>query len=174
MKTFAEIQAEFNDRLPWMTRMARACFSSLAAAAKEEAIQNTLALCWLRWTQLYAAGRSDVDVKNVLWFSVQQTKAGRQPHDQGRKHDALDHTEGPNVYVVASRNDSIPDVVQTSVDFESFTQSRLSSRDREVLQDILFSDLSNQEIARKWALTSGRVSQLRREIVTEYRKYVGD
>jgi hypothetical protein len=79
MTTFETHRDAFASHVAELSRMAASQFRHLDPDAKEEAVQNTVALAWQSFRALILKGRGAEPgiLKNVLWYSVKQTKVGR-------------------------------------------------------------------------------------------------
>ena len=153
------LQESFVSEMPKMERMAKGHFSHLDADAKEEAVQNTLGLCWKAACQLLDRGRQDVSLGNVLWYSVKQTKSGRMPQGCPNAKDALDQRgrrvefEEPDLNHYIGKSTPVPDAVVFRVDVPQFMETR-SERQNRMANDFMAGD-STAEVAEKQRRDSG-------------------
>src|SRR5947209_17548829 len=95
MTSFESHRESFAGQVAELRRMAAAQFLYLDPEAREEAVQNTLALAWKSFRALILKGRAGEDgiLKNVLWFSIRQTKVGRtlRPRGDTKPRDVFDN-----------------------------------------------------------------------------------
>jgi len=69
----------------------------------------------------------------------------------------------------ATRTAPVPDIVTFRVDFADWLAS-LSRRKRRITETLALGHRT-QDVARRFHLSSGRVSQLRRELATSWREF---
>jgi DNA-binding NarL/FixJ family response regulator len=74
--------------------------------------------------------------------------------------------------VVDTRNAPVPSVVAFRVDFRNWLRS-LSPRDRRIAKYLSLGNRT-QDVARKFSVSAGRVSQLRRELAKSWGAFVGE
>src|SRR5438105_13931643 len=86
MPTITDLQTRFESRLPEIESLAASRFASLKPEAKQEAVQNTVALCWRYYVNLASKGkheREDV-FKGMIWWACKLTRIGRQGGGRGK------------------------------------------------------------------------------------------
>jgi hypothetical protein len=66
----------------------------------------------------------------------------------------------------------VPDQVSFRLDFPAWLKKR-SERDRLVVQDLMAGERTT-DLAGKYGLTAGRISQLRRDFLEDWRRFTGD
>jgi hypothetical protein len=166
----------FTRLLPELDRMALAHFRGLDPEAKEEAVQNTRALAWKYWLRLIQQGRAEGEglLRNVWWYCVKQTRVGRtitrgDGHRGKGRQDVYDQPDAVvldrldmNFYI--SDTNPIPDIVAFRMDLPRFLGT-LTGRQREMAMD-LASGERTAEVARKYGVTPGAVSQFRTRFKT--------
>ncbi|HZZ77032.1 MAG TPA: hypothetical protein VFE62_00855 [Gemmataceae bacterium] len=170
MTTFEALRAAFATLVPELTRMAAAAFRHLDPEAREENVQNTLALCWHAYRSLIEQGRGDEPglVKSVLWYSIKQTKAGRSvPTGEFTKPKCF-FNHAKNCRVLLQRIDlrlfvadetPVPDQVSFCLDVPHFLAT-LNDRQRRMADDLM-SGMSTNECAAKFGVSAAAVSQFR-------------
>lgn len=171
MQTFETCKDTFTCLLPELTRMAKAAFRDLRPEAREEAVQNTLALTWKSYHALIEQGRADEPgiFKSVLWYSIKQTRAGRsmpgtgeaeKPRDvyrnaqRGRvrfEHVDLRHFVGDDT--------PVPDAVSFRIDVPAFFAT-LNDRQQRMAEDLMTGETTSA-VAGQFGVTPGAVSQFR-------------
>src|SRR3954451_18370433 len=89
--------AAFETRIDSIVRLAGHHFRQLAPEAREEAIQNTLALCWKFFLRLVEQGKADQEnvVSQMIGFAIKHTKMGRSivGTDHKRPKDVIDYAK---------------------------------------------------------------------------------
>jgi hypothetical protein len=170
MSNFNTLRDTFTCLLPDLTSMAAAAFRYLDPEAREEAVQNTLALTWHAFIALIEKGRGDEPgiIKSVLWFSIKQTRAGRTVPSGGesKPKDAFTYSKKGRVrfekidlrYFV-SDDTPVPEVVSFNVDVPAFFET-LNDRQRRMAEDLMAGE-STSAVAAKYKVTPGAVSQFR-------------
>ena len=95
MTNFEKYKATFAQLLPELECMAASCFQHLAAEARNEAIQNTIALAWKSYHGLIQQGRGNERgiIQSVLWYSVRQTRSGRKVQGDSRSTDIFKYAK---------------------------------------------------------------------------------
>ena len=92
MSSLTVLQDRFVQHIPAMQKAARLRFLAYPPEARQEAIQNTLALAWKFFHSLFCKGRAEE--ANVLhacfWYAVKQTRVGRRIDSMRRAKDAVD------------------------------------------------------------------------------------
>ncbi len=183
MPSFETLRAAFTALLPELERMAGAQFRHLDPDAREEAVQNTLALAWHSYLSLIRQGRGDDPalIRSVLWYSVKQTKAGRAlpTGDAAKPKDVFVYAKRgcaafERVDLRAFVNDQtpIPDAVSFRVDFPAFLAT-LGDRQREITLDLM-DGMGTGECAARHGVTPARISQTRALIAEKYAEFVAN
>jgi len=150
--------------------MAAAAFRDLDPEAKEEAVQNTLALAWKSFRALILQGRAGEAgiLRSVLWYSIRQTRVGRMLR-------ASDNTKHKDVFVNAKRgrvkfirselnhfvsdDTPIPDAVSFRMDVPTFLAT-LTDRQHRMAEDLMTGETTST-VAEVYGVTPGAVSQFR-------------
>ena len=170
MSNFNTFRDTFTCLLPDLTSMAAAAFRYLDPEAREEAVQNALALTWHAFHSLIEKGRGEGEgiIKSCLWFSIKQTRAGRTVPSGGesKPKDAFTYAKKGRVrferidlrYFV-SDDTPVPEVVSFNVDVPAFFET-LNDRQRHMAEDLM-AGMTTGECASKYRVTAGAVSQFR-------------
>jgi len=170
MKSFEKLRNTFANLVPEMTRIANAAFHDLEPDAREEAVQNTLALTWKSYHTLIQQGRgSDTGIiRSVLWYSIRRTKVGRTMLGTGDKipRCVFDYAmksrvkfEKIDVRHFVSDTTPIPDAVSFRIDVPDFL-STLSHRQQRMAQELIAGETTSA-VAAMLKVTPGAVSQFR-------------
>lgn len=175
----ASLALSFTSELPNLERLAQFCFRHLKPEAREEAVQNTIALAWKALARLTERGlANDPDrLRHVLHFAVKQTKAGRMPQGQIKERDAFQLSRsqngsslGINLDGFVSHNTPIPERVAFRLDTVAFLAT-LSDRQRAIAGDLMEGQTTG-EVARQHGVTSGAISQFRRRFRQQYEAFI--
>ncbi len=178
--------------LPAILRHARFAFARLKPEARAEAVQEVVANACQAYARLVELGRTDIAYATALArYGVRQTRDNRKvggrlnirdvlsKYCQSRKHlfverlDKFDPAE--NVWeeiLVEDKHCGPAQVAASRIDFDSWLKS-LPVRHRRIAQ---YLSLGNRtaDAARKFKVSAGRVSQLRKELAQNWRRFIGD
>ena len=167
-------------------------FRKLDGDAREEAIQECLANAAVAYARLAERGKEDIAYANPLaTFAVKQFHDGRRvgrrlnirdvssEHCQRRKDvrfTRLDHFDSGSgewkELVVEDRRATPADVAATKIDFQEWLRT-LPKRDRRVAMRLATGETTGG-VAKLFAITSARVSQLRRELYEGWQAFQGE
>ncbi|MBN9519453.1 hypothetical protein J0H58_13175 [bacterium] len=181
MTAFEAHRARFAALVTDLTKMAHAQFRDLAPEARDEAVQNTLALTWHGYVGLIRQGRGDEPgiVQSVLWYAAKQTRAGRTvPSGEGtRPKDFYAHAkrgrlrlEYIELHEFVSDTTPVPEAVSFRLDFPVFLGA-LTARQRAVALDLM-DGMGTGECAAKHGVTAAAISQTRTRITPYNRSSV--
>ena len=170
MNSFETLRALFTTLIPELTRMAAAAFRHLDQEAREENVQNSLALTWHAYHALTERGRGDEPslIKSILWYSIKQTKAGRSvPTGEFTKPKCVfNYAEKGRVTLqridlrlFVADETPVPDQVRFCLDVPDFL-STLNDRQRRMADDLM-TGMATNECADKFGVTAAAVSQFR-------------
>jgi len=180
------------DVLPAVRRYALLAFRDLDPEAKAEAVQNSICNACAAVARLAELGKLDLVYPSVLArFAVAQTRDGRKlgghlncndiasHYCRRRKNltvERLDRYDGDEQCwleaVIEDPRTPVFEQVQFRCDFPDWLAS-LSRRDRRIAEALSVGH-STSQVARRFNVSEGRVSQLRRELATSWREFVGD
>ena len=183
---------KFLAMLPTISTYAQISFSSLTPEAKEELVQEVICNCLVAFVRLIQLGKGDLAYAGVLArYAVAQVKQGRQvgsrftisdvmsrfcQHRKGFSLERLDtfclEAEEWIEVIVVDRQTSVPDQVAFRIDVPQWLAT-LTQRARTIATD-LATGWTTSEVARKYHLSDGRVSQIRRELFESWQKFHGD
>src|SRR3954451_19947127 len=87
MTSLRNLQSQFESRLDEIKGLASPHFARLNPEARDEALQNTLGLCWGFWLRLVQQGKAGDEAvfKSMVWYAVKHTKMGRLPQENGSR-----------------------------------------------------------------------------------------
>jgi hypothetical protein len=183
---------QFLALLPQIVQHAKFAFRHLRGEARQDAIQETIANALVAFVALVRRGKMSIAYPTVLArYAVAQIKDGRRvgnalnchevlsPYAQRLKHfqvDRLDHFDPEDQkwceVLVEDRHAGPDEIARTRIDFSDWLDS-LKRRDRRVAE-FLANGETTTAAARKFRVSAGRISQLRRELAANYRAFVGD
>lgn len=175
-------QQSFLQLLPQIERHLRFAFRGLRSEEREEAVQEGIATCLQALVRLYQRGCEHKALASSLArFAARHVICGRQVACRLNVHDPLSRhaqrTKGIKVErldrfdrdtaawvnaLVDTRHAPIPDQVALRIDVPSWLKT-LSRQRRKIAKDLAIGS-STGEVARKYRLSSGRISQIRQEL----------
>ena len=179
--------------LPTIIRVAKRAFRSYPPEAKQEAVQNVVANTCAAVAGLAKRGKLDLAYPTVLAkFGIRQTLDHRKTGSSLNIKDVLSKYCQEHKGVVVeridrfndledcweeavvqdTRNAPVPEVVAFRVDFRNWLKS-LHPRDRKVARYLSLGHRT-ADAARKFKVSAGRISQLRRELAQSWGRFVGD
>ena len=186
-------QAGFLAILPVVRTHARIQFRKLRPQRREEAIQEAIASACVSYQILAAQGRlHDAHPSTIATYAVRHVRDGRHVggHQDGVR-DALSPKaswrqghqvmslppsgagcDGWKQLVTACRKASIPDLAAFRIDFGRWLRT-LGKRDRKIISALVSGERAYQ-VAGRFGITQGRVSQLRRRYERDWRIFQGE
>ena len=185
-------QQRFVALLPVIVNYVRPAFRELGPEAKAEAVQEAVANACVAYARLVEQGRESLAFATVLArYAVAQVRAGRQvggrlnaqdissQYCQQRKRirlgrlDRFDPQENCwQETIVEDHRTPVADQVWFRIDFPAWLKT-LSRRDRKVAQ-CLAAGHSTGDVARRFGISSARISQLRRELYESWQEFHGE
>jgi hypothetical protein len=180
------------DLLPDIRRQVRFAFRRLSSERREEAIQEALANAMVAYRRLAELGKTDLAFASPLArYAVRQVCSGRQiacPLNSGeilssyaqrkggftvsRLH-RPDETAGTwKELLVEDRNCTPAELAASRLDFDAWWR-RLPRRKRRIAAELAAGSTTGQT-ARRFRLSAGRISQLRREFAQNWREFTGE
>jgi hypothetical protein len=185
-------QEQFVTMLPEIERLLKVAFRTIPPAGRADACEEGLFHCIWSYFQLYEQGRAEAaTASSLVWYAMLQVRRGRVAgcRSNGREvmsryaqighgfkvvplqnHDPDDDTWVNDV--VESRNASVLDQIAIRMDFRSWLGS-LGRRTRRIAMD-LARGFSTSEVAGKYRVSAGRISQIRRELRNGWYQFQGE
>ena len=182
-------QERFLEMLPELQRLLKVAFRNIPSEGRTDACEEGLFHCIWSYFQLYEQGRAEAaTASSLVWYAMLQVRRGRVAGCRlnGREvmsryaqighgfkvvplqnHDPDDDTWVNDV--VESRNASVLDQIAIRMDFRSWLES-LGRRSRRIAMD-LARGFSTSEVASKYRVSAGRISQIRRELENAWREF---
>ena len=191
--SLTKVKAVYAKMLPSIKRHARIAFRYLDPEARQEAVQNVLCNTWEALVRLARRGKLDQAFPTVLAnFAEKQTRDHRITgghlnikdilsklcqEEKGVKVERIDRFNEKDgcweeAVVQDTRNAPVPEIVAFRVDFADWLKS-LKRRDRRIAEFLSLGHRTSTA-ARKFGVSAGRISQLRRELAENWKKFVGD
>ena len=169
-------QNAFVEMLPEIKRRLRIAFCRLAAEAREDAIAEGIAHCLLAYVRLHEQGRTQVATASSLaWYSSRRIRHGRPAVGRMNSKEPLSRcAKGGSGNRFARQNGewidtlaedkraSVPDQVAAKLDVRAWFAT-LTKRTKAIARDLAYG-CSTSEVARKYGVTAGRISQVRRSL----------
>jgi hypothetical protein len=188
-------QADFLRVLPTIECHAKYRFRCLPGCHREEAIQETIALAVASYRNLNARNRlCDAHPGTIAEYAIKRAAAGR--HAGGRQettrdamspvalrrrgavlesYEASDCERDEDAWrclITVNRKTDIPSLACFRIDFAEWLRS-LRDRDRRIIA-AMANGAGTAEVANRFQLTPGRVSQLRRKYKHLWRTFQGE
>ena len=187
-----EWQAAFLQMLPAIQASAAYAFRYLESEEREEAIQDVTVGTMIAYRRLAASGRIHLAYPSALArFGITQYFSGRH---SGRRHNVrdvsstyaqrkkrfrlerLDHydfkQQSWREVLLEDRRASPADIASARIDFQDWLAT-LSDRLRKIA-NVLATGESTSAVANMFQISSGRVSQIRRELERSWRIFQGE
>jgi hypothetical protein len=184
--------AGFLKLLPRITRYARVAFAKLPAERREDLVEEAVANAMVAYVRLFERGKTEVAFASVLArFAIAQIRDGRRVgnrlnildvsarYAQARKQivlERLDHYDRNEAAwieaVVEDHHTPIADQVAFRLDFPRWLRT-FNQRDRRIAEQ-LAAGHNTGDVARRFHLSPGRVSQKRREYALSWQRFHGE
>ncbi len=185
--------AQFEAMLPTVCRYANRAFRHLNPEARQEEVQEVICHVCRAIARLAELNQLDRAFPTVLTrFAIKQVKAGRRVgcslniHDVSSKHcqlrkkvavqrlDLFNRSENAwrEAVIVDTRAAPVPETVAFRCDFADWL-AQLKRRDRRLAEALAVGNRT-QEVAKRFHLSDGRVSQLRNELAQSWHAFVED
>ena len=190
-RPFADSHDRFLSMLPLMRAQARFAFRSLAPHERGEAIQDVLALAFVMFSHLVRAGREHrAYATPLVQFAIRQYRVGRRVGVPNNINDVtseqaqiarafklkrLDHYEADadewREILIEDRKAGPAETAAARIDTAGWFRS-LPRRLRAIAR-LLATGETTGAVARKFRVTAGCVSQLRRELAESWDAFHG-
>jgi hypothetical protein len=160
---------------------------------KQDAISEMVALCWKWHLRLAAKGRDACEYPTALAsYAARAVRCGRKLAGMDKAKDAMSplaqqqygfcvsalpdgsslHGNAFDLALIDNRVSPVPDQVSFRVDFRGWLATR-TDRDRRIIHDMMLNERT-LDLADKYGISPGRVSQLRRQYMEDWFKFCGD
>jgi hypothetical protein len=184
--------AGFLSLLPDIRRQLRFAFRHLHAEARQDAEQEALANALAAYLRLYELGKTDLAYASPLArYAARQVGAGRQVacslnawevlslHAQRKRGFKVASLQQPDAsedswreMLVEDPRSTPADLAASRLDFDAWLK-RLPQQKRRIAS-MLAAGETTRQTARRFQLTAGRISQLRRELAENWRTFQGE
>jgi len=190
----SHLQASFLKVLPRIEQQARFAMRHYRCATdREDAVQEAVAVAWAWFVRLVQRGKNPTDfVSTLACFAALQVRCGRRLCGTEASQDALSPTaryrKGFSVELLGQpkplhaemweealhdNTRSAPDqAAMFRIDFPNWLGT-LGDRNRKIVADLLLGERTSS-VAGKYAISSGRVAQLRREFHRRWHEFHGE
>ncbi|MBA4192818.1 MAG: hypothetical protein C0467_33055 [Planctomycetaceae bacterium] len=181
-------QAAFVDALTRILRIARFRFRHLRCSdSREDAICETVALCWIWYISLVRKGRKPAEFIGALArYGVRAVSSGRRACGQERANDVLSRrcqqrrqlcvSSLPRVHILHENvledalcdntQTPVPDQVQFRCDFTAW-EHRLPVARQRLVKGLALGHRT-KDLAAEFGLSEARISQLRKKFSADY------
>ncbi len=179
--------------LPAIRQHAQISFRHFRPDRREDCVEEAICNACCAVARLAELGKLDLAYPTVLArYAVAQVRDGRRvgcklnvrdvlsAYCQRRKNivverlDRFDEEEHQwkEAVVQDTRSAPVPDIVSFRVDFADWL-SNLSRRDRRIAESLALGNRTS-DVAKRFDVSAGRISQLRRELAASWRQFVGE
>lgn len=184
-------QAGFLNMLPAIRQQLRFAFRDLEAEEREEAVAEATASAAIVYARLFQLGKIDVAYPSALArFAAAQYRSGRRVGSRLNVNDVMscyaqrrrglrverldkfDVEQGWKEVFVEDRSCTPAELAASRMDFDDWLGGLSTKRRR--IAATLASGESTLAAARKFRLSPGRISQLRRELDEDWRAFNGE
>jgi DNA-directed RNA polymerase specialized sigma24 family protein len=169
---------------PIVERHARVVFRNLRRRPDDlaEAIADCVAHAWEGYLSLIRRGKQPWAFPTMLaTFAAQRTKVGRKVGKEMNAKDVynaayagrtrLEHPDGPSWHELMADDmqTPVPDQVAFRIDFPAWLDT-LAERQRDIAEMLLAGCMAG-DVAKRFGLSNGRVTQIRQELIAEWERY---
>ena len=178
--------------LPRISHYARFAFRGLDPEAKHEAVQSVVASALAAYVRLVQLGKADIAYATPLaMYAIRQYRDGRRlgsrlnvrdvssPYAQKMKGiclqrlDQYDSTEDQWKEILLEDRHCGPfDIVRTKLDFAAWLRS-LPVKLRRIAKTLANGERTH-DVAHKFGVSDGRISQIRAELSASCRRFIGN
>jgi hypothetical protein len=178
--------------LPQIRRRAFAAFRSQRCESREELIQEVVANSYRAWVLLVRRGKESVIYPTPLaQYAIRQVRDGRRVggHQSAQdimsasasklhgfkvvRFDQRDQQTGIwNEQLVEDRRSGPAATAAARLDLRQWL-NQLSKRNRRIARDLAFGETTG-EVTKKFKLSAGRISQLRRQLRAQWEQFQGE
>ena len=189
--TTATAEILVKEILPILSRTVPRTVNPTDSEDSEELVQDTIATAAEMLQSLEKAGRK-IPARSVAFYSIQRAKSGRRAYQSGasdplspvfrtRNTSAIVPIDAPISSAgegsrtmqdfIASGIEDPSETALRRIDWESFLGT-LASRERQILSCIA-DGWRNMDIAKRFNVTPARITQLKREIASRIKQFMG-
>jgi len=185
-------QDRFLAMLPWIETLARRAARQLPPRLRAEFVADVVAKAWAAFARLVETDRGATAYATPLArFAIAHVRAGRYVGARQNSEDVMcpraqrlrglcvvqiEETDGRHAIwrdaVVEDYSTPPDEAAAFRIDFPAFL-SLLPSRERRISEELAMGH-TTQDVARKFGVSSGRISQLRRELQRAWDAFHGE
>jgi hypothetical protein len=179
-------QSTFTAMLPEIEQKLRLAFCRLDPESRDDAIEEGIVHSLLAFVRLHEQCREEIATPSSLaWYSSRQVKRGRPAAGRMNGKDPLSRyaqignriqiERQPRNWIdaiVQDRRAAVADQVAAKMDVAAWFAT-LTKRMKEIAKDLAFG-CSTSEVAKKYGVTPGRISQLRRVLAGSWAAFQGE
>lgn len=178
--------------MPTIERQANRAFRLLTTSEREELIAEVIANAYCAYQRLAERGKADLAYASPLaGYAIKQVRSGRRvgtalnandvtsPHSQRVKAlkveqlDAIEEADGRwQAIVVEDKTAGPADIAAIRMDFAAWLKS-LTPRLRRIAKTLATGE-TTKDVARRFGVSQGRVSQIRRELQHAWLLFQGE
>jgi hypothetical protein len=181
----------FEELLPLIEKQARVAFRHSPSCEREELIAEVVANCYVAYVRLIERGLGNAIFATPLaLYAIKQFHAGRrvgtklnvrdvsssycqrQKRVRLQRLDRRDSTGGWKEVLVEDRHAGPAEVAASRIDFAAWLRT-LTSKQRRIAKTLATGE-STRVTARKFRVSAGRVSQMRRELHDAWLSFQGE
>lgn len=179
----------FLELLPQIKRQASRAFRNHQPTEREELVQEVIANAYVAFTRLVELGKQELAYATPLaMYAVRHVRSGRRVGTRVNKRDVLspanrcvtveplqrfDHGDGEwQEILVEDRHTGPAETAAARLDVANWYRKLPMTKQR--VARVLASGESTQETAKQFGVSSGRVSQLRRELQSSWQELQGE
>ncbi len=169
----------FLEMLPAIQRHARISFRHLDAEAREDLVQEVIANSLVAFLRLFTLGKFELAYPSVLArYGAAQAREGRRVGGHLNSNDVMSRyaqrrrgfeVEWIDAMVPEDRSATPAEVATARMDIRAWLET-LTPRNREIAA-LLAAGESTGETAKRFGLSSGRISQLRGELCGSWERF---
>jgi len=191
-QTAVEWQSKFSKLVPAIRRQARFAFRHEPPERRQDLVAEVIANCWVAFVRLMERGLDDIVYATPLaQYAVRQVRAGRRVACRSNVKDvSSEYAQRSKGIVVESldrydrkreqwREILVEDckagpaeIASSRIDIAEWLQS-LPSRLRRIAETLANGE-STKTAARRFRLSPGRISQMRRELMYSWQAFQGE
>lgn len=185
-------QTAFLEMLPAIQNQAKVAFRHLPVQRQEDLIAEVTAHAFVAYTRLVERGLTEIAYPTPLaWFAIKQVRSGRRigvklnVRDVASSYcrkvkgvtverlDRFDKETGEwQEIVVEDKNSGPAEIAATRLDFAAWLRT-LPRRFRQIAKTLAVGETTGN-VARKFRVSPGRVSQVRRELKKSWEAFRGE
>jgi hypothetical protein len=176
-------QTRFVTMLPEIQQRLRQAFRHLDAEAREDSIEEAIVHSLLSYSRLHERGRAEsASPSSLAWYATLQVKRGRPAGGRMNGKEPLSRYAqlGNGIRIeqmhgnwidamVEDKRASVTDQVAAKMDVGAWFAT-LTQRMKEIAKD-LACGFTTSEVAMKYGVSSGRISQLRRTLEESWAEF---